>query len=53
MVRSGKMWAEKGCITFWVKIKKKQRNLYLLLLKTSLWKAVGHFSVQCILTETT
>ena len=28
------------------------RNLYLFLLKTSLWKEVGHFSLQCILTET-
>ena len=32
------MWDGKGCITFWVKMKKTQRNLYLLSLKTSLWK---------------
>ena len=33
--------------------KKTRRNIYLLLLKTSVWKEVPHFSVQCILTETT
>ena len=32
---------------------KTRRNIYLLLLKTSVWKEVRHFSVQCILTETT
>ena len=30
-----------------------RRNLYLLSLKTSLWKKVRHFSVQCIQTKTT
>ena len=35
------------------KDEKTQRNSYLLLLKTSVWKEVHHFSVQCILTETT
>ena len=34
-------------------MKKTCRNIYLLLLKTSVWKEVRHFSVQCILTETT
>ena len=47
------MGAEKWCISFCVKMKKTRRNIYLLLLKTSVWKEVRHFSVQCILTETT
>ena len=34
-------------------MKKTRRNIYLLLLRTSVWKEVRHFSVQCILTETT
>ena len=51
-IRSGKMGAGKWCITFCVKMKKTRRNIYLLLLKTSVWKEVRHFSVQCILTET-
>ena len=34
-------------------MEKTRRNIYLLLLKTSVWKEVRHFSVQCILTETT
>ena len=44
------MGAGKWCITF---CEKTHRNIYLLLLKTSVWKNVRHFSVQCILTETT
>ena len=38
---------------FLCKDEKTRRNIYLLLLKTSVWKEVRHFSVQCILTETT
>ena len=33
------------------KDEKTWRNLYLLSLKTSLWKEVRHFSVQCIHTN--
>ena len=43
IVRSGKMGAGKWCVTFCVKIKKTRRNIYLLLLKTSVWKEVRHF----------
>ena len=43
----------KRVYSFLDKDEKTRRNLYLLLLKISLWKEVGHFSVQCILTETT
>ena len=39
--------------SFLCKDEKTRRNIYLLLLKTSVWKEVRHFSVQCILTETT
>ena len=38
---------------FLCKDEKTRRNIYLLLLETSLWKEDSHFSVQCILTETT
>ena len=37
IIRSGKIRAGIRCITFWVKMKLKRRNLYLRSLKTSMW----------------
>ena len=51
-LKIGKNVGWKRVYNFLGKDEKTRRNLYLLLLKTLLWKEVGHFSVQCILRET-
>ena len=54
IIRSGKNVGWKMVYNFLDKDEKKTlRNLYLLSLKTLLWKEVGHFSAQCILTKAT
>ena len=52
IVTSGKMWAGKWCITFWVTMKRHGEISTYFRLKHHCGKEVRHFSMQCIQTKT-
>ena len=46
IVRLGKMWAGKGCLTLWVRMKKHGEISIYFRLKHHYGKELGHFSMQ-------